>query len=199
MSNVENISARPPVAVAAPELPPSPENLPINPLALEWHRPDKPVVEAIEESIKLQGILQPITIWRDEDGKWSVIDGATRITAAKAVGHRFMPANFKVFVGDLAAAVAYVEAVNGHRRHMNKEQREERALRLIPKYPRLSSRKLALMTGLSHTTITKLRKEKDGEDTTYKPLERAWENASMPAQEQFVKAFRIDLMDMLRV
>jgi hypothetical protein len=79
---------------------------------------------------------------------------------------------------------------------MTKEQKEERALKLIAKYPGLGSRKLALIVG---STIARLRKSQDEEDTTYKALERAWINASVAAQEEFARAFRIDLVEMLRL
>jgi ParB-like chromosome segregation protein Spo0J len=148
-------------------------------------------------SIKEQGILLPIIIYRDDDGKWKILDGRNRYTAAKLAAYKFKQTDFKPFEGDLAAAAKFVDAINGHRRHMSREQKEARAMRLIAKYPGLSSRKLALIAALSHTTITKLRKPKE-EDATLKPLCRAWENASVVAQEQFVQAFKIDLAEMLR-
>ena len=89
--------------------------------------------------------------------------------------------------------------MNGHRRHLSPEQKEERVRRLIKKHPGLSSRKLALICGVSHTTVAKIRNsEKAEEDTTYKPLERAWIAASEDAQEEFAKAFRVDLTELLR-
>jgi hypothetical protein len=72
-------------------------------------------------------------------------------------------------------------------------------LKLIVKYPGMASRKLALIVGVSHSTIARLRKSQDEEDTSYKALERAWINASGDAQEQFARAFRIDLAEMLRL
>jgi ParB-like chromosome segregation protein Spo0J len=173
------------------------DNLPPHPLADEWPMADNAEFASMCGSIKDQGILQPITLYCDDDGKLKLLDGRNRWKAAKAVGHRFKPTDFKEFSGDLAAAAKFVDAVNGHRRHMSREQKEDRAIRLIAKYPNLSSRKLALIAGLSHTTITKLRKPKE-EDTTLKALTRAWENASVTAQEQFVQTFKIDLAEMLR-
>ena len=199
MSNAENTSPRP-TPPATPEPPPNPQDLPNHPELVEsWPPADPHEVAAMGNSIKGQGIQLPITIWRDESGKWWKIDGRTRTSAAKSVDHRFRPTDFKVFVGDFTAAVAYVEAMNGHRRHLSKEQKEERALKLIAKYPGMGSRKLALIVGVSHSTIARLRKSQDEEDTTYKALERAWINASGVAQEEFTRAFRIDLVEMLRL
>jgi ParB-like chromosome segregation protein Spo0J len=200
MSNVESTTtATRPTPSATPELPPNPQDLPNHPELVEsWPPADPHEVAAIGNSIKAQGIQFPITLWRDESGKWWKIDGRTRTSAAKSVDYRFRPTDFKVFVGDFTAAVAYVEVCNGHRRHLSKEQKEERALKLIAKYPGMGSRKLALIVGVSHSTIARLRTQ-DEEDTTYKALERAWINASGDAQEQFARAFRIDLAEMLRL
>jgi hypothetical protein len=126
MSNVETTTARPP-APAAVELPPSPENLPIHPLADEHAMGDTHEQAAMSASIRDQGIIVPIVIWFWES-KWWLLDGRNRVLCAKAVSYRFKSTDFKVFVGDLAAAAAFVEAVNGHRRHLSKEQKEERAL-----------------------------------------------------------------------
>lgn len=199
MSNTETTTTTataPRPSSASSELPPNPQDLPIHAIADDFDMANPYEQEAMGESIRVQGIINAVTIWQDE-GKWWLLDGRNRIAAARSVGYRFKPTDFKVFVGDLAKAVAYAEAANSHRRHMSKEQKEKRAVKLIGKYPRVASRKLALMTGLSHTTITKLRKEQDGEDTSYKPLEKAWENASIAAQEQFVRMFRVDLSDLM--
>jgi ParB-like chromosome segregation protein Spo0J len=178
-------------------LPPNVENLAIHPLADEWPMADPHEQKSLEGSIKELGILQGIVLYWDDDGKLKILDGRNRYKGAEEVSHKFTPENFKVFKGDLAAAAAFVEAVNGHRRHMTQEQKEARALRLIAKNPHLSARKLALIVGLSHTTITKLRKPK--EEDGFKTLARAWENATVSAQEQFVQTFRIDLAELLKV
>jgi ParB-like chromosome segregation protein Spo0J len=166
-----NETTKPPVAAAVAELPPNPQDLPNHPELVESWPPADPHEEAaMGSSIKAQGIQVPITNWQDEHGKWWRIDGRTRAVAAKAVGHRFKPSDFKVFVGDYTAAAAYVEAVNGHRRHLTKEQKEDRARKLIAKYPHLPSRKLALIVGVSHTTVAKLAEPR----TTKTPPTKHW-------------------------
>ena len=109
------------------------DNLPIHPLADEWPMADAHEQASLQSSIKEQGILQQLTIYHD--GKWHLLDGRNRKEAAKAAGYKLKPTDFKVFEGDLKAAAAYVEAVNGHRRHMSKEQKEARVRRLMAKYP----------------------------------------------------------------
>jgi ParB-like chromosome segregation protein Spo0J len=180
------------------ELPANPWDLPIHALSLDWAPPDEYTLAGICASIKEQGIINQLTIWRDEDGKWWIIDGQCRILCGKRVGHPFTTANFKVFTGSLAAAVKYVEVANGHRRHLTAKEKEARALKLIEQHPHYPSRKLALMAGLSHSTIIRLRKTQEGEDLSFKKLESAWENASEDAQEQFVRSFRIDLVELLK-
>ena len=46
-------------------------------------------------------------------------------------------------------------------------------------------------------TIARLRQEANKEDPTLKRLMQAWQNASVAAQEQFVRTNRIDLAGML--
>jgi transcriptional regulator of aromatic amino acid metabolism len=54
--------------------------------------------------------------------------------------------------------------INSHHRRLSQEQKEARALQLIEKHPHLSTRKLSLIAGVSHTTIAKLRKPSIEED-----------------------------------
>ena len=68
MSNVESTAARP-----APDsnhgIPPSPENLPVHPIADDFDMANPYEQEAMGESIRVQGIINAVTIWQDE-GKW---------------------------------------------------------------------------------------------------------------------------------
>jgi ParB-like chromosome segregation protein Spo0J len=194
MSNVENLKPSAP----ASELPPNPEGLPVTWFADSYPMGNPYELEAMAESIAKQGILVPIEIWRDEAGKWWKIDGRNRVKAAQAARYRFKSTDFKVFVGSESEAVARAEALNSHRRHLTKEQKEERVRMLIAKYPHLPSRKLALMCGVSHTTVANIRREGHEEDTTYKTLEKAWVAASVQAQEEFARTFRVDLTELLR-
>jgi ParB-like chromosome segregation protein Spo0J len=74
--------------------------------------------EDLKADIKKQGILTPIVLY---EGK--ILDGRNRYRAAKAVGHKFVGANFEVFEGDLAAAEAFVFSVNAQRRQMTNAQK----------------------------------------------------------------------------
>jgi hypothetical protein len=172
------------------------ENLPPHPIADEWPMADPYEFDGLKESIKKIGIQHPIVLYPD-DGKLKILDGRNRWQAARDVHYPFKPTDFKIFLGTYEEAAAYASAVNDNRRHMSKDQKEARVVRLLKKYPNMPSRKLAVMAGVSHTTIAKLRKP-PADDGKLKALLKAWENAGIADQEQFVRAFRIDLTEMLR-
>jgi hypothetical protein len=173
-----------------------PDNLIAHPIADEWPMADPYEFEGLKESIKKIGIQQPIVLYSD-DGKLKILDGRNRWQAAREVHYPLKPTDFKIFLGTLEEAASYASAVNDNRRHMSKDQKEARVARLLKKYPSMPSRKLAVMAGVSHTTIAKLRKP-PADDGKLKALLKAWENAGIADQEEFVRAFRIDLGEMLR-
>jgi hypothetical protein len=150
----------------------------------------------LRESIRQRGILQPVTLF--DDGGLKILDGRNRIKAGLEVGYRWKLEDFRVFVGSVAEAEVYVYSVNSLRRHLSKEQKEQQVLKLLAKHPQMPSRKLAVMVGVSHSTILRLRKPHD-DDSKLKTLMRAWENASVVDQEKFAETFRVDLREMLSV
>jgi hypothetical protein len=174
-----------------------PENLTAHPIADEWPMADPYEFEGLKDSIKKIGIQHPIVLYPDDGGKLKILDGRNRWQAAREVRYPFKPADFKIFLGTYEEAASYASAVNDNRRHMSKDQKEARVVRLLKKYPNMPSRKLAVMAGVSHTTIAKLRKP-PADDGKLKALLRAWENAGIADQEEFVRAFKIDLTEMLR-
>lgn len=99
--------------------------------------------------------------------------------------------------GNPDEAAVFANAVNNHRRHLSHDQKEKRAKELIAKYPAMSTRKLAVMAGVSHTTIAKLRQPPE-DNGKLRTLVRAWTNADVIDQEQFVKTYRLDLDEMLK-
>jgi ParB-like chromosome segregation protein Spo0J len=133
--------------------------LPVHPLADEYPMADPSEYAGLKESIRQRGILQPVTLF--DDGGLKILDGRNRIKAALEVGHKWRLEDFRVFVGSLAEAEVYVYSVNSLRRHLSKEQKEQQVLKLLVKHPQMSSRKLAVMVGVSHSTILRLRKPHD--------------------------------------
>jgi ParB-like chromosome segregation protein Spo0J len=172
------------------------ENLAEHPLAAENPMTDSHEFEAMKDSIGKIGIQVPISLFPGRDQNLEVLDGRNRIAAAKAIGYKFKPSDFRVFVGSVEDAAVYVHAVNNARRHLSKDQKEKLVLDLIAKYPGMSSRKLAVMAGVSHNTIAKLRRPPD-DDGKLNALMRAWTNAKAEDQQQFVNELRVDLTEML--
>jgi ParB-like chromosome segregation protein Spo0J len=171
-------------------------NLKHHPLADEFPMADEHELEGMKDSISKSGIRVPIDLCRGADGTLEILEGRNRYKAAKEVGHRFTPADFKEFIGTYEEARQYVYEVNFLRRHLSAAQKTEMVKKLIVKYPKMTTRKLALIAGVSHTTIANLRQPK--EDKEFDTLAKAWQHASYAQQERFVETYRIDLAEMLK-
>jgi hypothetical protein len=111
--------------------------------------------EALKVSIKASGIREPITLFNDQGQLW-VLDGRNRMNAGVATKHRWVLSNFRLFTGTLAEARQLAAELNDIRRHLSADQRKEKAAKLIAAHPGLSSRALAAMCGVSHTTIVRM-------------------------------------------
>jgi ParB-like chromosome segregation protein Spo0J len=176
-------------------------NLEAHPLANEYPMADDHEFAGLKESIRRAGIRVPIKLYRGlpngQQGPLAIIDGRNRYKAAKEAGHKLKSADFEEFVGSYAEAEVYVDDTN-RRRHMTPEQKQERAKKLIEKHPNYSTRRLAEMVGVSHTTIANLRKPASKDDKGLETLIRGWQNANYDQQERFVEMFKIDLAEILR-
>jgi ParB-like chromosome segregation protein Spo0J len=174
-------------------MPPDHANLEAHPLANEYPMADEHELKGLMESIKSNGIYanNKITVY---EGK--ILDGRNRYKAAKEVGHKFTANDFFEFIGTLEKAEEYVYTSNSARRNLTAEQKKAQALKLIEKHPGWSTRKLAELAGVSHTTIAELRKPKD-DDGVYKALRKGWLAANAAAQERLVREFKVDITEML--
>jgi hypothetical protein len=153
--------------------------------------------EALKVSVKANGIRDPITLFHDQGQVW-VLDGRNRINAGNAVRHRWVLSNFRLFTGTLAEARQLAAELNDIRRHLSAEQRKEKAAKLIAANPGLSSRALAAMCGVSHTTIVRMREQTSDEDKSYDTFVNKWASLSLAHQERFVREHRVDLAEFLR-
>jgi ParB/Sulfiredoxin domain len=169
--------------------------LPVHTLAELFPEADPSEFAGLVASIRRDGILQPITLF--DDGGLTLLEGRHRRKAALQAGHQWRLEDFKMFVGSVAEAELYVVSINSLRRHLSKEQKEKLVLELLKRHPNTSSRKLAVLCGVSHTTILKLRKPTE-DDSKLRALLRAWENAAIADQERFVQTHSVDLAEMLR-
>src|SRR5262249_40577955 len=115
-----------------------------------------PMMEATEfanlkADISKNGIQQ-----RVYEGK--ILDGRNRYKAAREVGHKFVPTDFKEFIGTLEQAEAFVWSANYSRRHLTTAQKQTVIRQQIEKYPSWSNRKIARHLGLSsHATVAAVR------------------------------------------
>jgi hypothetical protein len=169
--------------------------LPVHPLAEDYPEADPSEFAGLVDSIRTQGILQPLTLF--DDGGVKLLEGRHRRSAGLKVGHRWRLEDFRMFCGNVGEAEVYVYSVNSLRRHLSKEQKEKMVLKLLAKHPQMPSRRLASLCGVSHSTILRLRKPVV-DDADFKALVRAWEKASVPDQEKFADMFKIDLREMMR-
>ena len=142
----------------------------------------------LKADIAKQGILTPSCSMR------GILDGRNRYRAAKAVGHKFVGANFEAFEGDAAAAEAYVFSVNAQRRQMTNAQKTAVIERLILKYPGDSNRKIAARSGFtSHTKSArsasgwKTRRKRD-----FEKFCKAFDNLEDRFSVEFAKRFAPD-------
>lgn len=166
-----------------------------HPLANQFdmiEKTDGPAFEALKASIAKQGILQPIVLF---EGR--ILDGRNRFKAAREVGHRFTPGNFKCFDGTPNQAEAFVNDANIHRRHLSKDQREALIKRELAAHPEMTARQIAKRCGVSHTLVNNVRlaKPKD-DDPAYSSFRRAWEKLDDRQRHKFMAEFSSDLAEM---
>jgi hypothetical protein len=171
------------------------KSLRAHPIAEGWPLANEAELAAMRESIRVNGIITPIILIKESrtnGDDLSIGDGRNRHTAANEVGHPWRSTDFRVWSGSLAEFAKYADAANSHRRHETPAQKTERVRKLIAKHPELPSRRLAEITGVSHTTIAELRKPPP-EDRRYSDLVRAWTKAPRELQARFCTQFEVDI------
>ena len=79
---------------------------------------DQQALDELKESIKLKGIIQPVTVRRAADGMFELISGGRRIRAAQEIGLRSIPAYIiDVRTNEEMLELALIE--NLQREHLN--------------------------------------------------------------------------------
>lgn len=99
--------------------------------------------------------LPPIVVHR---AMMQVVDGRHRLRAARLRGAVRISASFL----DCAADDVFVEAVRANAAHglpLSLPDRKAAAARIVRSHPRWSDRTIASVTGLSHKTVGKIRRE----------------------------------------
>ena len=70
-------------------------------------------LRALSESIEANGLLQPITIMKEEDGSYRIIAGERRYRACKMLGMNAVPSIICTVTDEDAAALALIETSSG--------------------------------------------------------------------------------------
>jgi hypothetical protein len=155
--------------------------VPIHPAAELLPRPSPDELRELGEDIKRNGLLTPVSFYRDEHGEDSLLDGISRLDAMVLAGvpftlHKGQP-NPKIppewMIGTpprapllMAGACyhrgdpyAYVMSANLIRRHLTAEQKRELIAKLLKATPEKSNRQIAETTKASHVTVGAMRAE----------------------------------------
>jgi ParB-like chromosome segregation protein Spo0J len=143
-------------------------------------------------SVQKHGLLEPIILF---EGK--ILDGRNRYRAAKEVGHKFVPENFKEFDG--TDPKGFVLDRNIHRRHLTTAQKQELIRRLLQDNPSASDRKIAKMLGVNHRTVAAARQRmRPKADIELESFKAKWKEFTLQQRRNFVEAHKEELRLFLR-
>jgi len=151
----------PPAPVAAPALPPIPEqfetfqNVPLDKIQPNQHQPrssfDAQALDDLAQSIRANGLIQPITVMKTENGKFMLIAGERRWRAAHFAGLKEIPALVRTVQQDRMLELALIE--NIQREDLNPVEAAMAFQRLVEEHG-LSHEDVAERTGKDRSTIT---------------------------------------------
>lgn len=151
--------------------------------------------EELKANIKDNGILVQIVLFQG-----SILDGRNRYAAAKAVGHKFSPKDFREFEGSLQDAEDFAISANINRRHLTNLQKQEVIRKMIVKYPQASNRQIAKKCGLSaHSTVAVIREKLQNphELKKFRAFKETWEELPDDQREAFVREFMPDIREIM--
>src|SRR5262245_33949343 len=170
------------------------DNLIAHPLANMFPMIEGAEFANLKADIAANGIHQPIVLYQGQ-----ILDGRNRYKAAKEVGRKLGPENFKTFEGDLAAAEAFVISTNVHRRHLTNAQKQEFIRLMIEKNPSATNRQIARLCQLSHSTVASVRDRmlRSPEVVRFERFKSAWEDLPDDQRSAFVKEFEPDIRELL--
>jgi ParB family chromosome partitioning protein len=110
-------------------------------------------LQELSESIKQQGIMQPLLVRQIADGKYEIIAGERRFRAAGMAGLETVPALIKEVDDQTAAAMALIE--NMQRQDLNPLEEAEGLARLIAEFG-FTHEQAAKVVGKSRSAVTNL-------------------------------------------
>ena len=131
--------------------------IPLDDLAPGQYQPrtkmHKSTLEELSQSIKEQGILQPLVVRRLASGRFEIVVGERRWRAAQLAGINSVPAIIRDLNNDEAAKIALIE--NLQREDLNALDQAKGLLRLQREF-NLSQEELGVAVGKSRSTVTNL-------------------------------------------
>ena len=114
---------------------------------------DEESLKSLIESVREQGIIQPILVRKSSKNKFELIAGERRLRAAKILGHDKIPAIIKTITNESAAIYSLLE--NVQREDLNPIEEAEGLKRLIKEF-KFTQEELAKKTGKSRSHIANL-------------------------------------------
>ena len=113
----------------------------------------EPELAELEASIKVSGLMQPVVVRAQSDGKWELVAGERRLRAVSRLGWSEIPAVVRDFDDRAMLTLALVE--NLQRSDLNPLEEAEGYQRLIDEFG-LTQQQVADAVGKDRTSITNL-------------------------------------------
>ena len=113
----------------------------------------KEALEDLANSIRSQGIIQPIVVRKIDEIKYEIIAGERRWRASKLVGLKTVPCLIKTLDDNAAIAIALIE--NIQRENLNSMEEAVALQRLLEEFT-LTHQEIANAIGKSRTTVSNL-------------------------------------------
>lgn len=114
---------------------------------------DQASLESLADSIRAQGIMQPIVVRLVADGKYEIIAGERRWRASQLAGLKEVPVIIKEIADDVALAMALIE--NIQRENLNPIEEANGIQRLIDEF-NMTHETAAQAVGRSRSAVTNL-------------------------------------------
>ena len=112
---------------------------------------DKEALDELATSIRELGVISPITLRKDDNGKYLIIAGERRYRASKQIGLRTIPAYVKTAADEQVMEMALIE--NIQREDLNAIEIALTFYKLIEEY-KLTQERLSERVGKKRTTVT---------------------------------------------
>lgn len=114
---------------------------------------DEQALEELADSIRSQGVIQPIVVRSIDMGRYEIIAGERRWRAAQIAGMTTIPVSIRDVPDEAAIAMALIE--NIQREDLNPIEEAVALQRLIDEFE-LTQQRVAEIVGKSRTTVTNL-------------------------------------------